>query len=70
MIHNKENEYRKVLEALALRFASGNSVPVERSMITRDEYDLLVRAFNDLVICKRNLSDIRDERDCQIGYWR
>ena len=41
MIHNKENEYRKVLEALALRFASGNSVPVERSMITRDEYELL-----------------------------
>ena len=24
-----------------MRFASGNSVPVERSMITRDEYELL-----------------------------
>ncbi len=44
MIHNKENEYRKVLEALALRFASGNPVPVERSMITRDEYELLKEA--------------------------
>lgn len=27
-----------------MRFASGNSVPVERSMITRDEYELLKEA--------------------------
>lgn len=57
MIHNKENEYRKVLETLALRFASGNSVPVERSMITRDEWESVLQLYHEYNDCKRTLED-------------
>ena len=62
MIHNKEDEYRNVLETLALRFASGNSVPVVYSMITRDEYELLKEAVMELTgRYEKGYNDARDD---------
>jgi lipoate-protein ligase A len=36
----------EALQALREKFTSGNNIPVERSVITRDEWEAIVRAFD------------------------
>lgn len=41
----EKDELRKVMDDLELRFTSGNSVPVDRAMISMDQYKILERYF-------------------------
>lgn len=48
-------EYRKALEQLRLKFTSGNSVPVERASITREEFEAITRR---VVVTLNHLGEI------------
>jgi hypothetical protein len=52
MVSEMLKELKALLDSLALRFTSGNDVPVTRATIKREEYELLISEFER--IGKRN----------------
>lgn len=50
------DKFTETLSALSLRFTSGNSVPVERAVISRDELEVILSAIHEY----GNTYDIKD----------
>jgi hypothetical protein len=49
----ENDEIKKILETMQLRFTSGNSIPVERALIKKDEWDKLTK---DMAIIPRHFA--------------
>lgn len=59
----------EALEAIDARFCSGNSVPVDRAIVPRQEWEALKAALPELQAAQPQAKELTDERGRPMTYW-